>query len=99
MACGHLHAADERTKNLGLEATGILSIHVLLSKIGFKRNWSHSHAYRHGMEAGLGGVAGSCPWKLSLEDVPEWAFQLLLFAMTRGEQILVDSQLALPRVA
>ena len=34
MAFGHLHTADERTKKLGLEATYISSIHILLSKIG-----------------------------------------------------------------
>lgn len=37
-AFGHLHTADERTKNVALEATSLSSIHILWSNVSHKKN-------------------------------------------------------------
>lgn len=68
MACGHLHAADERRKNLDLEAAYISLIHILLSNTGHKKETCHSHAEMHEMEVGKWG----CGWKISLDGLSSY---------------------------
>lgn len=93
MACGHLNAAGERRRNLGLEATCIPFIYSLLSKTGHKKYLVTQPC----LEAWGGGEGmGGGGW---LENVPQWAFQLLCFAAARELWTLVNSRPPLLHVA
>lgn len=55
-AFGHLHTADERTKNLALEAISLSPIHILWSNVSHKKNLvtqSCLGAWNRGSEMGM----------------------------------------------
>ena len=55
-AFGHLHTADERTKNLALKATSLSSIHILQSNVSHKKKLATQSclgAWNRGREMGI----------------------------------------------